>query len=288
VASICYPIAKVGLAQIEPFTFAFYRFILSTIVLLLIVRLQGHTTRIERKDWPRIFLMAILIIPFNQTFFLLGQSLTAAGHGAFLFATTPVWVFILAMLHLGEKPSLRRKLGAALALGGTLAIMSSGAIEVGSEYLLGDAIILVSVLAWAYYSILGKPLVRKYGAFRMTAYPIALGSLLYSPFGLYRAIICDYSQATPFAWFSIAYMAIGLSVIVYSIWYWLLKWMDATRVAVFQNAQPILASLVAYVFLSEPLGTIFVIGGSVVIAGVLLSELRTGPGLPATGARSPL
>ena len=274
VASLCYPIAKVGLAAIEPFTFAFFRYLLSAIVLLSIVKLKHYAVPVDRKDYPRILLMGLLIVPFNQTGFLLGQSMTAAGHGAFLFATTPVWVFLLALIHLREKATWMRLVGIVLAVAGVLVIMSSGAIKVGTEYLWGDMIIVVAVIAWAYYTILGKPLVRKYGALRMTAYSLAFGSALYFPFGLYRAVIFDYSQATPFAWFAVVYMALGLSVVVYVIWYWLLKYMDASRAAVFQNVQPIIASAVAYVFLAEPLGTGFVVGGTVVIAGVLLSEIK--------------
>lgn len=274
VASLCYPIAKVGLAVIEPFTFAFYRYLLSAVILLVVARfLRQKDNPVEKKDWPRIVLMGFLIIPLNQTLFLLGQSMTAAGHGAFLFSTTPVWILLLAMFLLKERPSARRIVGIVLAVGGVMVIMSTGALAVGTEYLMGDLIIIVSVLAWAFYTTVGAPMVRKYGAWRMTAYSLSCGSLMYFPFGLYRALQYDYSQATPFAWFSVAYMAIGLSVIVYVIWYWLIKYIDTSRAAVFQNIQPIVASVVAYVYLGEGLGTGFVIGGSIVILGVLLSEI---------------
>ena len=42
VAGVCFPIAKYGLGIIEPFTFAFYRFILSSCVLLAIARLASR------------------------------------------------------------------------------------------------------------------------------------------------------------------------------------------------------------------------------------------------------
>ena len=57
-------------------------------------------------------------------------------------------------------------------------------------------IILVSVLAWGYYTVLGKKLVQKYGALRMTAYALAIGSAMYLPFGGWFALQYDYSQAT--------------------------------------------------------------------------------------------
>ena len=273
VAGVCFPIAKYGLGIIEPFTFAFYRFILSSCVLLAIARLASRGPRVERGDWKKIILLGFLIIPFNQTLFLVGQSMTGAGHGAFIFSTTPVWIFVLALIHLKEALLWRRVVGVVLATGGVMAIMISGKAEFGTDYLLGDIIILFSVLAWAYYAVLGKRLVQKYGALRVTAYAAAAGSAMYLPFGLFCAIRFDYSQSTLAGWGTVVYMAIGMSVVVYVLWYWLLKQLDASRIAVYHNIQPVIAVAVAHVFLGEPVGTVFVIGGLVVLAGMFITEV---------------
>ncbi len=237
-----------------------------------IARLKNHAVPIERCDYSQIFLLGVLIIPLNQTLFLLGQSLTAAGHGAFIFATTPVFIFVMAMIHLREKYSNRRLFGVIAALVGVTLILTSGGIEVRQKYLTGDLIIIVSVVAWAYYTIIGKPLVRKYGALRITAYALASGSALYFPYGLYRAIIFDYSGVTLAAWGAVVYMAVGLSVVVYVLWYWVLKYMDASRIAVFHNVQPVLATLISTIWLGETLGTRFVVGGAAVLCGLLIAE----------------
>ncbi|MFZ5981531.1 MAG: DMT family transporter [Candidatus Zixiibacteriota bacterium] len=272
VASLCYPIAKFGLEIIEPFTFAFYRYLISSAVLLAIVKIKKHKIPIERKDYKKVIFLGFLIIPFNQTLFLVGQSMTAAGHGAFLFSTTPVFIFILALIHLKEKLVWRRAIGIAMAVVGVMVIMLSGALEVSTEYLLGDLIIVVSVTAWAYYTIIGKNLVRKYGALRMTAYALASGSAMYFPLGMYRAYVFDYSGVTFAAWGSVLYMALGLSVFVYVLWYWLLKYMEASHIAVYHNIQPVIATVVAYLFLGETLTVPFLIGGLIVLAGVITSE----------------
>ena len=117
-----------------------------------------------------------------------------------------------------------------------------------------------------------EKLVEKYGAIRITAYSLAIGSTVYLPFGLIFAVQYDYSQATLAAWGSVAYMAIGLSVVVYVLWYWFLKQFDASRIAVYHNMQPVIASAGAYFFLGEPLTTVFVIGGLAVLAGVIITE----------------
>jgi len=271
-ASLCYPLAKFGLQLIEPYTFAFYRFCIASVVLLAVTFFTKRSVPIERKDWPKIILLGVLIIPINQTLFLVGQSMTAAGHGAFVFATTPVWIFILAVIHLKEKTGWRRVLGIVLALAGVVVIMLSGSIEISTKYLWGDLIILVSVFAWAYYTILGKPLVQKYGAIRMTAYSLTVGTVLYFPFGLYRAMAYDYSKATPAAWGSVLYLALGMSVVVYVLWYWVLKRMEASRLAVYHNIQPVVATAIAWLMLGEQITSAFVVGGAIVLTGLILAE----------------
>ncbi|RKX29373.1 MAG: hypothetical protein DRP47_01900 [Candidatus Zixiibacteriota bacterium] len=271
--ALTFPIAKFGLEFIEPFTFAFYRFVISSLVLLVVVRMRKSGSPIARNDYIKIVGLGILIIPFNQVAYLYGQKLTVAGHGALLFATVPIWVFVAALIHLKEKFLLRRAVGIVVGLIGVAVVMVTGAIELGTEYLLGDLIILGAVIAWAYYSVWGKPLVEKYGALRVTAYALASGSALYFPFGLYRAIIFDYSEVTAGAWLSVLYVALGVSVALYVLWYWVLGRRDASNVAVYHNIQPVVAAAVAYVFLSEPIGWSFVIGGVIVLGGVIITEL---------------
>jgi drug/metabolite transporter (DMT)-like permease len=176
---------------------------------------------------------------------------------------------------LKEKFIWRRAIGIGLGLIGVVFIMASGAIEIDRNYLLGDLIILVAVLSWSAYSILGKPLVMKYGAFRITAYALASGSAMYFPFGLYRSLTFDYSGVTAGAWLSLAYVALGVSVVAYALWYWLVKNMDITRLAVFHNIEPVIASIVAFIFLDETLTWSFIAGGIIVLAGVLITEWRS-------------
>lgn len=271
--AVSFPITKFGLAIIEPFTFAFYRFVIAAVILLLVTRLRKQKRPVDKKDYWRIIGLGALIIPFNQLTYLYGQSLTGAGHAALLFATTPIWIFILATLYLKEKLIIRRAIGIVVAVVGVGIIMFGGAVRIGKEYLAGDLIILFSVWAWAGYTILGKPLVRKYGAFRVTAYALSFGTLLYIPFGLHRASKVDYSTITTGGWLSVLYMAIGVSVVAYVLWYWVLKQIEATRMAVFHNLQPVLASVIAYFWLGEPLGAPFIIGGLTVLTGVIVAEL---------------
>ncbi len=271
--ALAFPITKYGLQFIEPFVFAFYRFVIASVVLLVVVSFRKYDVKIEKSDYKKIFGLGVLIIPFNQVLFLLGQSYTAASHGSLMFATMPIWILLAAYFHLKEKLVLRRVIGICIALGGVATVLVSGAISLGTEYLFGDLLILIAVLAWAYYTIFGKKLVKKYGALRITAYALSSGSLLYMPFGLYKAVNFDYAIVPLEAWWSVVYMAIGTSVLAYVLWYWVLKYMEASRIAVYHNVQPFLAAGVAYLWLGEPISATLIIGGLIAISGIVIAEI---------------
>jgi len=272
-AAFAFPFAKMGLNEIDPFVFAFFRFNLSTLVFVPVLYLLHKKQKIVRKDRLKIIIAGLIIIPFNQVLFLAGQSKTSAAHSSLLFATIPIFLYILAILFLKEKLTFRRTIGILIASGGVFIILSGGKVEFGTECLVGDLLILVAVLAWAVGTIILKPMAVKYGAFRVTGLALTYGSIVYFPYGLFKVLNNSMANVTIIGWLSIIYMAIIVSVVAYFLWYWTLKYMEASRVAVLHNVQPIIATAVAAVLLGETISGNFVLGGCVAISGVVLTEI---------------
>lgn len=274
ITSLAYPFAKLGLNQIDPYTYAFFRFLFSTMIYIPVLIWLWNRPRMPLKDHFRIFIIGLILIPLNQVLFLVGQSKTAAGHSALLFATIPIFIYILAIIFLKEKATFRRTAGIIVAFVGVYVILSGGKVNFGMEYFWGDILVLIAVIAWAFATVLLKPLSLQYGAFRAMGLGLVYGSLVYFPYGIYRALTADYSRIGTSGWFSILYMAIVISLGAYFLWYWVIKYMDVSRVAVLQNIQPIIATVVAALLLAEPISATFIIGGIIVISGVILTEIK--------------
>jgi drug/metabolite transporter (DMT)-like permease len=272
--AVAFPVAKLGLNYIEPYTLAFMRFTLASMIFVPILIWLRTVQVISKRDHLTIFVLGLVLIPVNQTVFLVGQAMTTASHSSLLFAAIPIFIYILAIIFLGEKMTFRRTAGIAIATGGVYLILSGGDVEPGGNSILGDALVLVAVLAWAVAAIMAKPLIVKYGAFRVTGLALVYGSIVYAPFGLYRAMQFQFDGVPWQGWFTAVYLAFVVSIIAYFLWYWVLKYMEASRVAILQNIQPIIATSVAMAMLSETLSGNFVIGGVIVIAGVILTEVK--------------
>lgn len=274
-AGATFVFARYVLQRLDPFTVAFLRFCLSTIILGSIVCFMNRRPNIipiEKRDWFSIISLGCIIIILNQVTYLYGQRFTTAVHGGLLFTLTPVVVYMMAIKILGEKWSKIRGLGISLAVFGAALIFFEKGLKLEKEMLKGDLIILFAVVVWAYYTVRGKPLVEKYGAFRVTAYALGAGSIVYFPFGLYRTLNADWSQMDTFGWISIGYIAIGTSVVAYSMWYWLLKYLDASQLAVLNNLQPIVAGLLGFILLGELATLPFVLAGAIILAGVTITQ----------------
>lgn len=270
-----YPFAWYVLQQADPFAIAFIRFLIAAIIFIPIGR---HYSRkpgavpISRPDKKLIVILGVVIIIGNQTLFLYGQKFTSAAHGSLIFAITPIFVYLLAIRHLGEKWSYRKGAGILLAVIGSVIIIFERGFKLDFAFLHGDIVIVAAVIAWAIYTVYGKPLVHKYGAFRVTAYALSAGTLFYLPIGLYFTLTTDFSRVDAYGWLAILYLALITSVFGYSVWYWLLKQMEASRLTVLVNIQPIVAGILAVYLLNEQMMAFFVIGGLIILTGVTITQ----------------
>ena len=270
IAGGTFPIAKIAVSSIEPFTLALLRFGIASVAMLLIIVATGRVRKIERGDWVRFIMIGLLAVPLNQLLFLYGLKFTTAGRSALYYGATPIFVFLMAILYLNEKVTPLKIIGIAASFAGVAVILRGGRMDEGMFF--GDFLVILAVIAWAAYTVFGKSLLRKYGSLTVTAYALIIGTLAYLPIGIIPAIRFDYSQVPDAAWLSLLYIATMTSVVSYSIWYWALARMEASKLAIFQNLQPVFAAILSMLVVSETFGFDFYLGGALVIGGVLITQ----------------
>jgi drug/metabolite transporter (DMT)-like permease len=278
-----YLFAKRALLEIPALPLGLLRFAgASTMLALLLLKLRPRGQRLPpRSAWRKLLFLSFLAVPLNQVFFLFGLQLSTAAHAALLYTLTPLFVLLLAQALLGEFPGWRAALGTALALGGTVFVLLQRGLDLSRGPLFGDLLLLVAVVAWAAYTTEGRELVGEHGALATIAWTLIGGTLLYLPLGLGSLLPAEnrarIAHASREAWWGIAYLIVITSVAAYLIWYWALKHLAAARVAIFSNLQPLATAALAHFFLGEKVTLSFFCGALVVIAGVLLAQLKSAP-----------
>jgi drug/metabolite transporter (DMT)-like permease len=265
-----FPAAKIALRDFDPYTLALLRFSLAAIGLLGLLGLTNRLRRIRREDIFKLLLLGLLAIPLNQLLFLYGLQFTTPARSALWFGATPVFVLFAAVPLLKEQVSWRKVVGILLSLAGVGIILRVGAIE--ARMLIGDLIVLAAVASWAVYTVVGRPLVRRYGSLTMTAYALVVGTIMYLPLGIYHTSQFDFGRVTVDGWWGMVYLAIGTSVVGYSLWYWGLARLEATKLAIFQNLEVVAGAGLSVWLVGEVLGVDYFAGSVLVIIGVIVTQ----------------
>lgn len=272
VISGTYLMAKLGLRELEPLSLGLYRFLIAAAVFTALLAAKKQLRLPERRDRAAFLWLALLVVPLNQGLFLYGMKFALASHGALFYATTPIMVFVLSCLFLGERPTLAKAGGIALGFAGVLLVLSDHLSTISRETLKGDVLIIAAVATWAAYTILSKRMMARYRPLYVTGTSLTLGSLMFLPIGIYPAMAQDYSVVTWAGAASLLYLALLTSVLGYLVWNWGLSKLEASKVTVLSNLQPLLAALLAWFFLGEAITSRFLAGAAAVAAGVLLTE----------------
>ena len=265
-------VAKVVLGEVDPATLTFLRSLFSTAGLMALFFARNRQFGIERQDWIKLAWLGFLGLPLNQFLYLYGLGFSTPANGALLYATTPVFVLVLSQFFLNEKITVRKTFGILLAFTGVAVVIFERGVDLSSEHTYGNLMILLAVLAWALFTIQGKPMVLKYGAVRTTTLAMTIGMILFLPIGIFSATSFDFSSIDISYWVGVAYLGLGTSVFGYMLWYYALGKLETSKMAVFANGQPILATILSIIFLQYSITAVFVMGGVVTLAGVVMTQ----------------
>ena len=230
--------------------------------------------RIARRDLVRLAALGFMAIPLNQGLFLVGLARTTSGHGALLYALTPIFVFLIARARLGERATPLKLVGIAVAFVGVLVVLlprGAASVSGAGSPLVGDLLILAAVVAYAVFATGGKPLAERYGSVASTGLITVSGALLYLPIGLAGSNLRRLAALSATGWLAVAYLVLAASVRP-DRHYWVLARVEASRVAIWSNLQPVLTAALAWAIYGEELTASFIAGGAMVLAGVIVTE----------------
>jgi drug/metabolite transporter (DMT)-like permease len=219
-----------------------------------------------------ILLLSFLAIYLNQFVFLYSLKFTTPANASLLYATTPAMVLILSYFFFNEKLTLVKSLGIGIALVGILLVVFDRGIDLKSEYTIGNLMLIGAVFSWTLYTVLGKKLIMKYGAFKTSSATMILGSVIFLPLGMFGVANFDFSYLSTVDVGGILYLGLGTSILGYGLWYYALGKIDTSKVAIFTNLQPVITTILAVVLLGQTITPIFVIGGVIAICGVVLTQ----------------
>lgn len=244
------------------------------VFVLLTLIIPRSRVPIQKADIPLLLLLGFINIPVNQVLYIVGLRYTIAPNAALAYAMTPVFVLLISVVWHKERVTLQKIMGIVIALVGVLLVLFEKGLNFHSEYVLGNVLEFFAAFTWALYSVVGRSVSLKYGAMQGVTMSMVVGLLLYAPlYPLLRLFIPAIEQpVTPALWGEITYLALVATNASFFLWFYAMTKVDASKVAVFMNLQPIIATLITMVLWGTMPTPIFLIGGSIVILGVIITQ----------------
>ncbi|HET7273751.1 MAG TPA: DMT family transporter [Longimicrobiaceae bacterium] len=265
-----FAVVKWALLSFDPLGFNALRFLIASVVVLVVLRVQGRLRLPAREDIPWLLVLGLIGNTAYQLGFILGLDRTRAGNASLLLSLPPAFVAVFSSWSGSERHTaltwggvIVSVLGVALVSGATLQ-MEEGAT------LVGDLILLCAAIVWAAYTVGARHMIERYGSIQVTAWTLWIGTLGLLMAGYPSLRDQQWQEVGPLAWgalFFSACFAIGLA---YLIWNRGVERIGPTRTAIFANVTPIIALSLGAVWLGERLTALSLLGAALTIGGVLL------------------
>ena len=255
----------IRLANVPPISMAFYRLLTATITIGLIVLMRGRRdlTGIDRRTFVLSAVSGIfLALHFGS--WISSLSHTSVANSILIVTTQPVFAAVFGMWYLHERLRPAVFAAIALALGGG-AIITGGNPQIGGWY--GDFLALIGSITASAYLVIGRQIRRTVSTLGYVLIAYATAGLVLGVWAV--AIESPLSGFPPISWLWIVLAGLGPSVIGHTLYNRALKFFPAHTVATTILGEPIVASTLAALVLSEyPSGWAF-LGAIPIVLGVL-------------------
>jgi drug/metabolite transporter (DMT)-like permease len=264
--------AKVGLRHMEAMAFTSIRMPLAALLILPVYFAQRRRTPLDRRDIWTFACLGFFGVLINSGCFVLGLTQTTSEHSAIVRALGPVLVLALAVALAIEKLTPAKAAGMLISFFGVILLDAQHGISLHSPLLLGDLYTFLSITGYAIYTVLAKRVAMRYDAVAMNTYTVVAAGLMATPVALHEAIHLQWGSVGWMGWAAMFYMAAITTVASYTIYSWVLRYMEPSRIAALNYVQPVIVILISIPLLGEHPTQHLLGGGVLVMVGVYLAE----------------
>lgn len=258
----------------------------SLLYIPILLRYKGRA-RFARNDLPRLVLAALFLAAFFQLFYWALQR-AGAGYVAVTLALGPALTCALGVPYLGEKLTGRAVAGLIIALTSASALgfaRARAAVELGAWHAAAPA--FTATLAFAHYTLLSKPLLRRYPVPYVLGWTVCLGTVflwLYVPVSGMR--LAALRAANWPHWLALSYIALFMNVFSYILYNRALQKLPAgVTHAVTVYVTTLFALVMVRFVLNEAVPAVYWACAGAIALGVWLTATAPPAPTPSSGSR---
>ena len=264
-----YVIGEAVVRTIDPLSLTLLRWAIAVLPLIVLAWwIERPDWRGALRRWPLQLLLSLLGMAAFPLALYEALRHTSAVNAGLITAVNPALITLVAVLVLREALGWRGWTGIAVSLvgGGIVVLAGSGGELAAVGINLGDLLVLLSIVAWTAYTILGR---RLHGVPPITATAIqaAVTVVVLAPVAGITGLTLP--SDVPSVW-ALIFIGIFPSVGAYLLWNLALRSLPASTGGVFLNLMTVFI-VVAGLLLGTPIGPLQILGGLLVLGGVVLT-----------------
>ncbi len=250
----------------EPFWFGGLRVLAAGIILITWGILKRKNVRPSRKDLPVLAASGLLLWIGGNGMVILAEQRVDSGLAALIVASTPIWVAILGSILDKRVPSFQFILALVIGFGGII-ILSYPVLTSGVRAdILSILFLLVASISWSSGLVLQtrRPVDLSRGV--SSGYQQLFGGIFY----VIIALIVGERLPVPTteAWMAWGYLVVFGSLLAFTSFVSVLQILPTSLVTTYAYVNPVIAVLLGWLILREPITLWTVAGGLLVIFGV--------------------
>jgi drug/metabolite transporter (DMT)-like permease len=267
-----FSVVKFATELMQPLAFTGLRVMLAAVVLLALAFTRKHKLP-SRRDILSLIVLGMLGNGIYQLFFVEGISRTRVGNAALVVAATPALIAITSRVRGVDRVNRKVLAGIALSLVGVgIVVLGSAQSAKGTPTFLGTMLVFCGTLCWTAFTVLLQPFARRLDPIHLSAFTMTGGTLPLFIATSASIASTDFTQFGFAAWGSVIYASVLSMGLAYLFWYRGLRVLGPTRTAVYSNLQPVVAILVAWMFLNETPTGWQGVGAGTIITGLFLTR----------------
>jgi drug/metabolite transporter (DMT)-like permease len=266
-----YAATKYAAEFMPPLLIVAFRFTAGGILMICLLRFLEPADRLKPKDFLPVAGLGCLGVAIGQTAFTFGVSMTSAANTGLIFATAPIWGFLLSLLLGLERPARRGIVGVVLSILGVGIVFYEGLGAEGTS-LTGDLFVLLAAVAFGGYTVLSMPVLERHSPLTVATYSLLFGGLVVLLFSSPHLSELKWESVGASAWAAVAFSAVLATAFSFSAWQTGVFRIGANRVLVYQYLITVTGVASGIVFFGEVLGTEKVVGGAIILLGVYLAR----------------
>jgi drug/metabolite transporter (DMT)-like permease len=265
---------RVAVEDIPPYIMAGSRFVLAGAVLYAWARRRGEGPP-TREQWRAAAIIGAFLLLGGNASVAWAEQWVPSGLAALLIGVMPIWMVSLEWLRNGSRPSLQVLAGLLLgALGVGLLVLPQGGGK-GVD-LLGAAVLILAAASWAWGSVISRSAPLPRTPFLATSMEMIAGGLACVVVATLAGELWDFrlpevSARAALAWL---FLVVFGSLVAFTAYIWLLGATSIARAGTYAYVNPIVAVVLGWAILGEPITLRTVFAALVILLGVAMVNVE--------------